>query len=281
MATDARHRVSSVLVAGFLLFSLLAPLATAQPWPVCRNGSKYKVGSTYQDNLGLLSASLPTNTSRSRVLFATEIIGAVPDAVYALALCRGDSNASTCESCIASAYQAALQLCPYNKDAAVYLDDCNLRFSNENFLATTDNGNLATLVDPQSVSSSAEAFDAAVGVLLNATSDYAAANSFRRFATGEEASRTSNFTIYGLAQCTPDLSPADCRSCLRIIIALTPQYLSGKQGGRICGVRCNFRYKLNNKFFNGGPSLQLQTQLWPPLASAPKNGTSTATLGGE
>ncbi|KAF8700472.1 hypothetical protein HU200_034415 [Digitaria exilis] len=59
-------------------------------------------------------------------------------------------------------------------------------------------------------------FDAAVRVLLNATGDHAAAaaNSTRRFDMGEEAFDASNPTIYGLTLCTPDMSPAECRSCL-------------------------------------------------------------------
>ncbi|TVU38667.1 hypothetical protein EJB05_12051, partial [Eragrostis curvula] len=278
MATGEPHRVSSGLAAALVLVFLLVPLAAAQPWPVCGSSGNYAASSTYQSNLGTLSAILRTNASRA--LFATAAIGAAPDVAYALALCRGDSNASTCESCVASAFQDALQLCAYSKDAAAYRDACYVGFSNSNFLATTDNGIPIAIVNPQNVSSSMEEFDAAVDVLLNATSNYAATNSSRRFATGEEASRSGNFTIYGLAQCTPDMSPADCQSCLQEIIALRPQYLNGSQGGRISGVRCNFRYDLNNKFFTGGPTLRLQTQLWPSPASAPKNATTTSSTPG-
>lgn len=281
MATDARHHVffRHVLLASFLL----VPLATGQPWaPVCRNSSNYAANSTYQANLSQLSASLPTNASGA--LFATVTVGAAPDVVYALALCRGDSNSSTCHSCIGNALQAALQLCAYNKDAAAYFDDCSIPFSDDNFLATTDNGSPIIIGDPQKVSSSVQEFDAAVGLVLNATAYYAAANSSRQFATGEEATANTSFTIYGLAQCTPDLSPANCRTCLQEVLALRPQYLSGSQGGRICGVRCNFRYDLNNKFFTGGPTLRLQTQLWPPPAPAPappnKDATQTPAPGG-
>ncbi|KAK3127256.1 hypothetical protein QOZ80_7AG0570440 [Eleusine coracana subsp. coracana] len=276
MATDARHRV---LAAGLVLVSLLAPPAAAQVWPVCGSSGNYAANSIYQANLRRLSATLPINAS-GEALFARATVGAVPDVAYALALCRGDSNASTCESCVATALLNAQQLCPYNKDAAAYLDGCNVRFSDDNFLATTattDSGSSIAIGNPQNASTVDE-FDAAVGVLLNATADYAAANSSRRFATVEAATRDSSFTIYGLAQCTPDMSPADCRSCLQDLLAVRQQYLSGRQSGRISGVRCNFRYDLNNKFFTGGPTLRLQTQLWPPPAPAAPNKNSTQTL---
>ncbi|KAJ1291236.1 hypothetical protein BS78_02G301800 [Paspalum vaginatum] len=266
MAIQAQHRVSSHLAAGLILASLLAPLAAAQSsWPVCGNSGEYTPDSKYQSNLNQISATLPSNASRA--LFATAVVGAAPDIVYALALCRGDANASTCESCIAGAFLEAQQLCGFDDNVTIIYDDCNLRYSNQNFLAESDSSkaNLTMVKDPQNVSSPVEAFDAAVGVLLNATANYAAMNSSLRFATGEEGFDSRYPTIYGLAQCTPDLPPADCRSCLGDIIALMPQYLSGRQGGRIMGVRCNFRYELS-KFFTGGPTLRLQTPLAPALA---------------
>lgn len=274
-------RVSFHLVAGLLLTSLLAPLASAQPWPVCGDGGgTYTVNSTYQSNLNQISATLPTNASRA--LFATAAVGAVPaEIVYALALCRGDSNASTCKSCVATAFPYARQQCGFDEEVAVFYDDCSLRLSKENFLADSSKANLTVIPNPdlEYVSSPVEAFDAAVSLLLNATSNYAAMNSSRRFATGEKGFDSSYPTIYGLAQCTPDLLPADCRSCLHDIIVLTPQYLSGMQGGRIMGVRCYIRYELN-KFFNGNPTLRLQTPFAP--APAPNNNAIfKVTPGGE
>jgi hypothetical protein len=167
------------------------------------------------------------------------------------------------------------QLCAYDKDAAVYYDACYLRFSNQNFIAsTTNNGDPIILMNSQNVSSPVRAFDAAVSVLLNATGDYAAANS-SRFGTGEEGFDASDPTIYGLTQCTPDMSSADCRSCLGSIISAMPQYLSGRQGGRIVGMRCNFRYEVYS-FFSGAPSLRLPAASPPAPSPTPFNVTPTA-----
>ncbi|PAN14287.1 hypothetical protein PAHAL_2G397500 [Panicum hallii] len=131
------------------------------------------------------------------------------------------------------------------------------------------------LLNSQNVSSPVKAFDAAVTVLLNATGDYAAANSTRLFATGEEAFNPTAPTIYGLTQCTPDMSPADCRSCLGGIISMMPQYLSGRQGGRVIRMRCNFRYEVYS-FFSGGPSLRLPAPSTPAPAPSPINVTPPA-----
>ncbi|XP_066400145.1 cysteine-rich receptor-like protein kinase 6 isoform X2 [Miscanthus floridulus] len=266
-------------VASLLLLLLFSPRAAAQPWQVCGNTGNYTAKSPYQSNLESLAKALPANASRSGNLFAAGSVGAVPDVVYALALCRGDTNATACGSCVATGFQDAQQLCAYDRDAAVFYDACYLRFSNLNFIAsTTNNGDPIILMNSQNVSSPVRAFDAAVAVLLNATGDHAAANA-SRFGTGEEGfDARSDPTIYGLTQCTPDMSSADCRSCLgNIISAMMPQYLSGRQGGRIVGMRCNFRYEVYS-FFSGAPSLRLPALAPPPAPSpAPFNVTPTAT----
>ncbi|CAN6219091.1 unnamed protein product [Urochloa humidicola] len=281
MAAVARLAASLLFVFGLASLSLLAPPAAAQnPWQVCGSSGNYTANSAYQANIARLATALSRNASASRALFAKGSDGTVPEIAYALALCRGDSsNATACGSCVAAAFQAAQQLCAYDKDATVYYDACYLRFSNQDFLSdTASNSNELILMNTQNVSSPVKVFDAAVRALLNATANYATANSTRLFATGEGAFDAANPTIYGLTQCTPDMSPADCRSCLGDIFGLIPQYLSGRQGGRVLGVRCNFRYEVYS-FFTGGPSLRLPAPSSPPpaLPPAPVNVTPTAT----
>ena len=91
---------------------------------------------------------------------------------------------------------------------------------------TTSNDNELILMNSLNVSSPVKVFDAAVRVLLNATGDYAAANSTRLFATGEEAFDATDPTIYGLTQCMPDMTPTDYRRCLGDILGIMPRYLS-------------------------------------------------------
>lgn len=282
--------MAAVAVSARLLFlalvslSVLAPPAAAQPWQRCGSSGNYTANSTYQANLARLATEVPKNASTSPALFAQGSVGSVPDIAYALTLCRGDAtNASACGSCVATAFQDAQQLCAYDKDAAVFYDACYLRFSNQNFISsTTDNGNPLILFNSQNVSSPVKVFDAAVRALLNATGESAAENSTRRFATGEEAFDATDPTIYGLTQCTPDMSAAECRSCLGDIIGLIPGYLSGSQGGRVIGMRCNFRYEVYS-FFSGAPTLRLSAPSSPPPAMppAPANATPTAPPSGE
>ncbi|TVU38675.1 hypothetical protein EJB05_12059, partial [Eragrostis curvula] len=190
MGTEAR------LFLLVLVAAVLAPPADAQPVSFCGDSGNYTANSTYHANVQRLAATLPENTSSSRDLFATATLGAFPDVVYALALCRGDvANASSCGSCVAAAFRDARRLCAGARDAAAYHDACYARFSNINFLATTGNDDLQAYESGQNVSARPPfaAFDAAVHELLNATAERAAAAEAddaprRRFATGRRSS---------------------------------------------------------------------------------------------
>ncbi|XP_062180785.1 cysteine-rich receptor-like protein kinase 6 [Phragmites australis] len=281
MATrrPTQHRFCSHLAgvaATFLLAALHAPLTLAQeqppPWLSCGPSpvsGNYTENSIYQANINRLSATLPKNASSSTVLYATDRVGSIPDVVYAHALCRGDANASACESCVATAFLGAQQGCPLFKDVMIFYDLCQLRFSNRNFFLDNDYiVDTYILQGSQAVSTPADAFDAAVRLLVNATADYTAENSSKRFGTGEEGFDNSNPKIYALSQCTPDRTVDTCRTCLSTIIGQLPNYFNGRNGGGVFGVWCNFRYEVY-PFFSGGSLLQLPELVATPPAPAP------------
>ncbi|KAM0884808.1 hypothetical protein ACQ4PT_030746 [Festuca glaucescens] len=202
----------------FILVSLavvlLAPLTTAYPWQVCGMTANFTANSTYQANLGVLAAALPKNISSSPDLFATAVVGSAPDQVSALALCRGDANATACSSCLATAFQDVQNMCAYDKDAAIYYDPCALYYSsNVSFLSSVDSvASTTSRVNNQNVTSDHARFNRQVAALVNATADYAAYNSTRRYAAGEADLGAGEFPrVYSWAQCTPDLTPAQCR----------------------------------------------------------------------
>uniref|UniRef100_A0A0E0LLS9 Cysteine-rich receptor-like protein kinase 10 n=1 Tax=Oryza punctata TaxID=4537 RepID=A0A0E0LLS9_ORYPU len=244
------------------------------PWQLCNTSSgNYTANSTYQANIQYLATSLPAYASSSPSFFASGSSGAPPDAIYALALCRGDTNASSCATCVAAAIRSAQQLCPLVKSVTIYDDPCILRFSNRGFpISPPYNKGIYVAWNYDNISAAvAPAFAAAVARLVNATADYAAADSVRRFGTGEEVFDAIYPKIYSLAQCTPDMTAADCRSCLGDMIAqMTPKYFVARPGGRVLGVRCNFRFE-TYPFFFGQPLLQLpgsSPSPAPPLTGA-------------
>uniref|UniRef100_A0A0E0LLS4 Uncharacterized protein n=1 Tax=Oryza punctata TaxID=4537 RepID=A0A0E0LLS4_ORYPU len=275
-AVSLCYNLAAVALLAAFLHAL--PFAEAQPlpWQLCNaTAGNYTDGSAYQANVRALERTLPSNASSSPALFAEGVAGTAQDKVYAVALCRGDTNASSCAACVATAFDTAQQLCAFNKRATLFNDPCILRYSDQDILANvTDNRGMFVAWNYNNVSAAkAAAFDAASGRLVNATADYAAADTVRRFGTGEVGFDDATYPrIFSLAQCTPDMSEADCRSCLGDIIRrMTPKYFVGKPGGRVFGVRCNFRFE-SYSFFSGRPLLQLSgppppANMTPPVIS--------------
>lgn len=119
-----------------LAIVLVLPQVALSKLPSCDFGGdvgSYTANGTFQRNLDLLAATLPGNTSSTPAGFANASVGTSPDQVYALALCRGDLNASSCSSCLAAAFPDAEQGCPGNRGVSMYEDACLLRFSSQQF----------------------------------------------------------------------------------------------------------------------------------------------------
>ncbi|TKW15025.1 hypothetical protein SEVIR_5G204300v4 [Setaria viridis] len=257
--------------------ALFAPFAAGYPWQVCGTTNAFAAKSTYQANLNRLAAMLPGNASASPNLYATAVVGAVPEQVWAMALCRGDANATACGSCLAQAFRDVQNDCPYNKDATIYYDPCTLHYSDVHTLAGDDDTGPITdaygVTNNGNVTSDQPRFNALLAALLNATADYAAFNSTRRFATGQADFFDKNFPkVYSLAQCPPDQPPALCRKCLAGIIADgLPRFLNSI-GGRVLWVNCTYRFE-TAPFYSGPAMVRLPS----PGAGAPAPGPAVET----
>ncbi|XP_047338157.1 cysteine-rich receptor-like protein kinase 15 [Impatiens glandulifera] len=71
-------------------------------------------------------------------------------------------------------------------------------------------------------------------------------------------------TLYGMVQCTPDLSRVDCRACLYSgVSAFQQRPTQGKQGAMFLAPSCNIRYEIFSFFLNS-PASQLAPQPAPP-----------------
>ncbi|XP_044965493.1 putative receptor-like protein kinase At4g00960 isoform X2 [Hordeum vulgare subsp. vulgare] len=281
------------MLGGYLLLLalVLLPLAAAQPttqWQstTCASGA-YAANSTYQTNLGLLAAALPANASASPAGFATATVGVVPDLISALALCRGDTNASSFRACVAAGFPGAQRGCPNRKDVAIYQDDCVLRFSDQRFLDLVGVESPAGTYswDEEKLTAPAAWFNAAALALLNATVDQAVAArgdpAKKHFATGEESFDATYYPkIYGLAQCAPEMTAAQCRSCLCGFVGAAPWFLfrNGRSGGRALGVWCNLRYSVS-PFYRGGAMVKLSAPPAPAPAAVPSIATAETPTG--
>ncbi|KAJ1295818.1 hypothetical protein BS78_01G252100 [Paspalum vaginatum] len=260
-----------------LSFFLLLPFSATAIGQKCGNAGNYTANSTYQSNLASLVATLRNNTSSLPLLFATATAGRAPDAVYGLALCRGDitTNLTGCSTCIAGCFQYARKMCPFDKAASIYDDNCLFGFSNKNILSQANNitQDMSTFFqywNQQIIAGNATLVTAAVHGMLTQTAQVAATNKPRLFATTvmDASGNAMPTTLYSMAQCTPDLSAADCQACLQQIIGLVNATLSVRLGGRVLLLRCNIRYE-NILFYDGAPMKRITASSSSPPAPSP------------
>ncbi|TKW35123.1 hypothetical protein SEVIR_2G350700v4 [Setaria viridis] len=229
----------------------------------------YQPGSAFATNLADLSRALPRNASASG--FSAGAFGAAaPGTAYGLVLCRGDFTGTTCASCLEAGFRYAEQNCFSSSDVAVYYDQCQLRFSDQDFLAGGGNAPESAATNMNNVSDgNVAAFDALVAQLVAAVADKAS-NASRRYATGQAGFPPQKMNVYALAQCTPDLTTAQCRGCLAGIIREMPSWFTGRIGGRILGVRCNIRYEDTVFMATGADMVKLT-----PLVNSSKGNNTT------
>ncbi|KAJ0983292.1 hypothetical protein J5N97_011547 [Dioscorea zingiberensis] len=258
------------------LLSLVFPAVSDVPLrQVCGNTGKYTANSTYESNLLALLPSLASIGSDQG--FYEDTMGRVYDQVYGLVLCRGDTNASTCRSCLDLARQDVLQLCPYNMGATIFYNYCLLRYSNVDFLNSTDNSDAFYILDSQKTTEW-DPFNKIMRELIDRIFDWAAYNSSRRFATGEGYFNLDDPMIYALAQCTPDLTGYQCYQCFRGMVPLTENVL-WRRGGRVIGTRCNFEYE-DLPFYEGKPMVQLaSSDVGSIVPISPSSATPTGKKG--
>ncbi|KAF5746041.1 Receptor-like protein kinase-related family protein [Tripterygium wilfordii] len=204
----------------------------------CSKSNNFTANGPYESNLNNLMGYLYLKSPSTG--FGNGSIGQEPNQVYGLALCRGDASASDCKSCIAQASYDGRQRCPDNRGAAIWYDYCQLKYSDQDFFGQIDDEIKYILYNTQNVSDPL-AFNQGTRTLLTNLAEEASLTP-KMYSEGEVEFGLEK--IYGLAQCTRDLSSYDCKKCLTDIIGEIPSCCDGKKGGRVVTGSCNIRYEM-------------------------------------
>ncbi|KAK3431934.1 hypothetical protein EUGRSUZ_E04193, partial [Eucalyptus grandis] len=236
----------------------------------CNNTiGNFTSSSPYAKNRDAVLSSLASNVAHDG--FYDTRMGKNPNTIYAITFCRGDSSANTCESCVSSAVRDLVMKCPYQKAVFSWGNGdppCFIRYSDtpiHGILQTSpkylmvNHGNRITMDQDQ--------FDEVWRNLMERLVSKASDGTSRlKYATGQN-NLPDNKTIYSLLQCSPDLLPNDCESCLREAIDDYYRCCHGWQGGYVYKPSCNFRWELH-KFFESSPSPYPSS---PPSPSSPSH----------
>ena len=212
----------------------------------CLNAPSFTVNTSYQSNLNQLLAYLSSNATRNIEFYnATASAMGSADTVYGLFICRGDMPADVCRDCVAGATKDIVIRCPVQKAAVVWYEECMVRYSYRyifSSMATDPSG----LVRSQLNMSEPDRFNQLVRATMN---DLASQLSNVRAGAKKFGTKEANFTalqtLYTLAQCTPDITGADCNRCLEIAINSLPGCCAGKQMGSILYLSCFVKYAVS------------------------------------
>ncbi|KAK8471858.1 hypothetical protein PHAVU_002G049500 [Phaseolus vulgaris] len=235
------------------------------------SGGNTTANSAYQLNLGTLLTSLSSNASTE---FSNNTVGtSSSDRVYGLFMCRGDVPSTLCHQCVLNATRRLRSDCSLAKQAVIWYDECTVRYSNISFFSTVATRPRVGLLNTGNISNP-EAFMTLLFSTINTTADEAANfhMGVKKYATNQ-ANFSGFQTLYCLAQCTPDLSPGDCRNCLSGVIGDLPWCCQGKQGGRVLYPSCNVRYELY-PFYRATATPSPSPSPSPPLLPPPTSGNS-------
>ncbi|EOA16184.1 hypothetical protein CARUB_v10004325mg [Capsella rubella] len=257
--------------ACFIFLFVFSSLTSSTVWAqnhtyvghACRDERTFTRNSTYFTNLKTLWSSLSSRNASYTTGFQNATAGQEPDKVTGLFLCRGDLSPEVCRSCVTFSINESLTLCPNQREGVLYYDECMLRYSDRNILSTVSLdgvglGALSTSSNKDVPSNQFQLFNKVLLLTMNQAASYAAVSS-RKF-DARKANITASQTVYGLVQCTPDLTTQDCYTCLQ---KATNQLATNKLGGRSLFPSCSSRFDIS-PFYN-----ETAVRPPPPPVSAP------------
>ncbi|XP_074567936.1 cysteine-rich receptor-like protein kinase 15 [Curcuma longa] len=225
-----------------LLLLLFLPVVAPSPiWDYCPTDRNYTADSPFHSNLELLLASLSSPSTAAAGFFNNTVSQQTTSPAYGLAFCRGDVSIADCQNCLDAASRDIVTRCPNGTRSAISYDYCFLRYSDERFFSSVDTSFQICLSNTNNVSDP-QRFDSQLGNLMDALTREAR-DSPRLFAVGS-ANLSSFDRLFGLVQCTRDLSPDDCYRCLRGTVQFIPRCCSSKDGGQVHFRSCSLRFEL-------------------------------------
>ncbi|MED6121993.1 Plasmodesmata-located protein 7, variant 2 [Stylosanthes scabra] len=157
---------------------------------------RYNPSTPYESNLNSLLGSLVNSATFSAYNNLTVLSSTQSGVAYGLYQCRGDLAMPDCASCVARAVSRAGELCPATCGGAVQLDGCFVKYDNVAFVGVEDKSVVLRKCGSHSGVYDSEA------VLVGLASS---GGNFRVGGSGQ---------VKGLAQCTGDLSAAECQDCV-------------------------------------------------------------------
>ncbi|CAH8261371.1 unnamed protein product [Arabidopsis lyrata] len=215
---------------------------------------KYKPGSDYEKSLDDIIQSFSNEDKNSygyRAGFSMSAYGKEPDMVAITYQCRIDSRGPKCQSCVVTAgYELLRKRCPRDKGAIIWYDQCLVEFSSSDTSGQINYDDNFCMPSAKNLIGNSIPLEERLHLLNNLTKmavtkidkNIEGIKKPVLYAAGEKRLGTKN--LYGMVQCSADLSVQGCNECMLYYIVHFQKCWKSKQGVRVLSRNCNFRYEL-------------------------------------
>ncbi|XP_058767176.1 cysteine-rich receptor-like protein kinase 25 [Vicia villosa] len=223
----------------------------------CSDNNETILNSVFQINLKTLFSYLSSNATANKEFYSTMVADKnnSSNTVYGLFMCMGDVPAHLCSQCVINmthnnfSDSSTSTDCSSSKEVMIWNDDCRVRYSNNSFF-THDFSVLSSSCSSVIYQSNQAILEHSVSETWNGVADEAA-NSLigvKKYAT-KEVTLSEFQTLYFQAQCTPDLSPQDCRKCLNTTITDLLQSCESETNTIIVGSSESYSCYIRNEVY--------------------------------
>ncbi|KAI9127943.1 hypothetical protein K1719_000936 [Acacia pycnantha] len=243
-------------------------------------GNNYTDKSAFHTNLKALLSDFTSDDTNIEYGFINSSYGQNPDTVHALGFCRGDVKPDSCRTYLLNATILLPRLCPNQKEAVGYYDNCTFRYSYRSIFGIYNvSDKSVALLNPANSTTLTNQYSQ---VELDKVMDQApTGGSHRKFAAANDTTSQSG-NVYAFAQCSPDLSEDECRSCLEDVSKLIQLCCKGKNGVTVINPSCYIRYEsflfYNYTAVSAQPSPPPATTLMPPRPQVGEDGSNLRSL---
>lgn len=198
----------------------------------------------FQINRRNLFDSLADNGPLQNGFYKTQT-GKKSGKLYGLTQCRGDISVSDCGNCINKMTKEALDSYPKSKSVMIWFRWCFLRYSNASFFGSVElsSGAWSNETDFDDSSMGSKGLDF-MGRLASNASKQPLKFQTAVLDAGQSGKR------YGMAQCTRDISQAECDKCLHDQLLTFKEIIGNKREWETHGSNCFMWYNYYQFYFH-------------------------------
>ncbi|KAL2931617.1 Cysteine-rich receptor-like protein kinase 24 [Bienertia sinuspersici] len=201
----------------------------------CSVDRHFEQGSKYQINLFYLLSNLTLKSETRQFYNLTS--GEGPNKVYGLFYCYEDSNNLMCQSCIETAATEIVQNCTSSVEGIVWYDYCLLRYADRYIFSVND---VSTYHFYAEGPANYSRYNQQLTHSFIRLSEVASSGDSLSSSVSEESEFGDELAMSAKVECTPDLSPSDCGSC--IDTGLSRLELKGHEIGGVLQPSCRLDY---------------------------------------